>query len=66
MESVAAEICKQGATDHFFDTQGVIYQHFWPPKTKINSDYYLKVLQILCTHITQTTRYSGHLDLAPG
>ncbi len=32
----------------FFNHQGVICQH--PPKTKINSDCYLKLLQILRTH----------------
>ncbi len=37
----------------FFNHQEVIYQHFYTPKTKINSDYYLKVLQILRMQIAR-------------
>ncbi len=35
----------------FFDYQGLLYQHICPLKTKVASQYYLKVLQKLKKHI---------------
>ncbi len=40
----------------FFDCHGLVYQHYCPPKTRINAEYYLKTRDIAGTHSTEKTR----------
>ncbi len=35
----------------FFDCCGLVYQHYCPPKTRINAEYYLKTSEKLREHI---------------